>query len=246
VNQAPVLESISVGAERLEVEAEVTVTATVRDAETAVDQLRFDWSADGGSFAGTGPSVRWRAPKGPATPADYTLRLTVVETYGTPDQAGTRPQHSVSGTSAPVRVHDSPKEIADLSLGFLRDFANSSIPADVAVRDFSDSCSEKAEERQQIADNRRHYQIVSSQFTAKGASVRPGGMSGDSRIACEFWSVIKECEPGIPNCVVGGREHVRGDCDTTGVYEQKRWWLCTSRFNNPELLPSMRSFISMR
>ena len=34
-----------------------------------------------------------------------------------------------------------------MSLGFLREFATSAIPADVAVRDFSDSCSGKAAER---------------------------------------------------------------------------------------------------
>ena len=41
---------------------EIVLTASVTDAETANDKLTFEWSSPVGSFSGTGPLVRWRAP----------------------------------------------------------------------------------------------------------------------------------------------------------------------------------------
>jgi hypothetical protein len=241
-NQLAVIDSITASAERVEVDSDVTFTASVRDAETPVAQLRFDWKADVGTFSGTGPTVTWRLPKGATTPADVVVTLTVVETYGTPDASGRRPEQSVSATAPAVRVHDSTKEIGDLSMAFLRDFANSSVSAESAVREFTDSCRGKVEEREQIENNRRDYQITQSALTLERASMSSNRLSGDARVACEFWSVIKQCPAGV-SCTVGGNEHVRGKCDLTVVYEQKRWWLCSSAFNDAELLPSMRSFI---
>lgn len=243
-NLLPVIDSITASAERVEVETDVTFTASVRDAETPIGQLRFDWKADVGTFSGTGPSVTWRVPKGAATPADVVVTLTVVEVYGPPDASGRRPEQSVSAPAPAARVHDSPREIGDLSLTFLGDFANSSVPADVAVRNFSDSCRGKFEERDQIAANRRDYQITRSSLTLERVSVSTDRVRGDARVACEFWSVIKQCQPGV-SCKVGANEHVKGKCDLTTVYEQKRWRLCTSLFNESELLPSMSSFIRM-
>jgi hypothetical protein len=220
----------------------VTFTASVRDAETPIAQLRFDWKADVGTFSGTGPVVTWRVPKGSATPVDVVVTLTVVETYGTPDASGRRPEQSVSASASAVRVHDSVREIGELSLKFLADFANSSVPAESAVRDFSDSCGGKFDEREQIANNRREYQITRSSLTLERATMAPSRQFGEARVACEFWSVIKQCPAGV-SCNVGGNEHVRGKCDLTAIYEQNRWWLCSSLFNDAELLPSSRSFI---
>lgn len=240
VNQAPVVDSITLSADRVEADAEVAVTAAVRDAETAADRLQLAWTASAGTFSGTGASVRWRAPKGAATPADYTLTLTVTESYG----AGQ--QHVVTSTSPAVRVHDSPQEVSDMALRFLRDFANSSVPPDAAVRDFADSCDGKREEREDIEDNRRKYTITNSSFIPRGASVT-SPTSAETRITCEFRSVIKDCRASDgPDCRVGATERVSGDCDLTAKYEQRRWWLCSSRFNNAVLLPSMRPFHGWR
>jgi hypothetical protein len=213
------------------------VTAIVRDAETAVDQLRLAWTATAGTFSGTGPSVRWRAPKGPVTPADYTITLTVTETYGTGQQ------NVVSATSPAVRVHDSPQEVGDLSMRFLSDFANSGIPADLAVREFADSCNAgKREEREQIENNRRRYTIQSSTLVLRSVRLR-SPVAGDARVSCEFLSINKNCIVSDgPDCKVGASEHVAGNCDLTTVYEQRRWWLCTSAFNDGVLLPSRRPF----
>jgi hypothetical protein len=247
VNVPPTIESIALGAERAEVGDEVTVTATVRDPETAITDLQFVWSADAGTFSGEGASVKWRPPSEGATPAEFTMRLTVTETYGVADTSGVRPKNVVSGASATsVRVHNSPKEIGDLSLGFLRDFANSAIPADLAVRDFSDSCPRKADERSDIADNRIHYEVLSASLNLVNASMAGSRATGGAKVACEFTSLVKACQPGRQDCKVGSTEKVKGDCVLTTVYEQRRWWLCDSRFENGVNLPLARAFFGER
>lgn len=245
-NQVPVIESITVSTERTEVETDVTLTATVRDAETPVAQLRFDWKADVGTFTGTGPTVTWRVPRGTATPADIIVSLTVVEVYGTADASGRRPEWSITGPAPAVRVHDSPKEIGELALRFLADFANSDVPADAAVREFTDACaSEKNAEREDVADNRRYYQVLNSTLSLERASMASNRVEGEARVACEFFSRFKECPPDV-SCTVGGTERVRGKCDVTTRYEQRRWWLCSSNFREGELLPSMRAFFGLK
>ncbi len=240
-NVPPTIESIALGAERAEVGEEITVTATVRDPETAVAQLQYAWTADGGTFSGEGASVRWRPPADRATPAEYTMRLTVTETYGNADASGVRPTHVVAATSTgSVRVHNSPGEIGALALGFLREFATSTIPADIAVRNFTDSCRGKSDERSEVADNRVYYEILGSSLNLVNTSVAPSRLAGTARVACGFTSRIKACQPGRPGCVVGATEKVAGDCVLTTVYEQRRWWLCTSTFENGVTLPSTR------
>jgi hypothetical protein len=233
-NQVPVIESITVGAERAEADSEVAVTASVRDAETAVEQLRLEWSAPAGTFTGSGVSVRWRAPKGPATPADYTLTLTVTETYGTGQQ------HVVSRTSSAVRVHDSPQELSALAMDFLRDFSDSRVSAEDAVRHFADTCAGKQAELEDVRKNREHYQIVQSRYSVQSVSVDAQRTRGEVRASCEFTSRVVKCHPEIANCAVGMTVPVQGVCAMEGRYEQRRWWLCESRFVNPTL--QMRGF----
>lgn len=237
-NQAPVIESIAVSAQRVEADTEVTVTATVRDVETAIDQLRFTWSADAGTFSGSGPSVRWRLPKGGSTPVEHTLRLSVVETYGPSGSL----QHTVTGTSPAIRVHDSPKELGELALRFLQNFANSSVPADVAIRDFSDSCGGKRAERDDIEGNRRDFDVLSSRLSLSHARVTSPWARGEMTVRCEFSSRRKNCPPGSPSsCRVGAIENVEGNCNMTAVYEQQRWFLCDSTFDG-RLVPIMQGF----
>jgi hypothetical protein len=242
VNQVPVIESVVVSTPRVEADTDVTVTATVRDAETPVDQLRFAWAADVGTFSGPGASVQWRVPRGVATPAEHAVRLTVTEVYGTADASGNRPQHTVSGSSPLIRVHDSPAELGALALRFLRDFANSTVPADVAIREFSDSCAGKAAERIDIADNRRDFDILSSQLSLSSARVRTPFSRGDMTVRCAFSSRRRNCPAGSPaSCRVGAIESVEGNCNLTAVYEAQRWQLCESTFDG-RLLPSMFNF----
>lgn len=242
VNQAPVIDSVVASAQRVEAETDVTVTATVRDAETPVDQLRFAWAADVGTFTGTGAVVQWRVPRGTTTPAEHAVRLTVTEVYGTADASGTRPQHTVTGSSPLIRVHESPAELGALALRFLRDFGNSAVPADAAVREFSDSCPGKAAERTDIADNRRDFEILSSQLSLSSARVRRPFQDGEMTVRCAFSSRRRNCPAGSPaSCRVGAIESVEGNCNMTAVYEAQRWQLCDSTFDG-RLLPSMFNF----
>ena len=88
VNLAPIVESISASSDRVEVDNEITLTAIVKDQETPVDQLKYEWKAPAGTFTGDGASVKWRAPKDVKTPADYEITLVVTELYGVPDSSG--------------------------------------------------------------------------------------------------------------------------------------------------------------
>lgn len=245
VNTPPVIESIVASASRTEVETDVTLTATVRDAETPVPQLKFEWNADAGTFSGEGASVKWRAPKGTTTPADYTIRLTVTETYGTGNASGGAQQNIVNGTSPVIRLHDSPKELGVLGLDFLGDFANSSISPSACVRNFSDSCRGKADEKSDIESNREHFDIRDSSLRLQNVKVGTSGLTADVSVACSFTSRIIKCEAGSVGCVVGSVGTVSGDCTLTGVYEQQRWWLCDSHFKSVGFAPSaFRSFFT--
>jgi len=241
VNLAPVVESLTTSADRVEVDSEITLTATVKDQETPVDQLTFDWKAAAGTFTGAGASVKWRAPKDVKTPADYEISLTVTETYGTADSSGKRPQNVTTATAPSVRVHNSPKELGDMSVQFLTDFANSTTSTSTCLRDFTDSCKGKGEERDDIDSNRIHYQILSSSLALRSVNVASNGLSANMTVACSFTSKTLVCDPGDKFCVVGDVGTARGDCLLTGKYENRRWWLCDSHFAG-KLLDSMRWF----
>ncbi len=151
------------------------MTADVRDDETPVAQLQFIWSSNVGTFSGSGSSVTWQAPAQAATPADVTLRLEVVERYG-PVTAPTAFEHRVS-SSATLRLHDSFKEVGDMSRQFLLDFSDSSI-RDVAyiMRNFEPGCYGTADEAAQVAENRAKFRIVSSVVGPASVTVGFGGV----------------------------------------------------------------------
>lgn len=221
----------------------MSVRAIVQDAETPVASLIYEWAADAGTFSGEGPSVTWRPPQDLETPADYQLRLTVREPYGAAGADGVRPEHRVTATSPPVRVHDSPAELRTLSLSFLEKFANSRLSAEECLVDFTDSCRGKQSEREDIEYNREHYEIRSSSLEFDRLTIEADGMSARMVVECEFRSRIRKCPEGAAGCVVGSTGRVRGDCLLTAVYEQGRWWLCSSNFhgeNVPGIVPFFR------
>ena len=140
--------------------------------------------------------------------------------------AGQPKENSVSST---VQVHynDSPKEIMAISMRFITElFPTSTIPAQQAVADFSDSCSEKASEFNDVANNRINFQILSGTYT--NVSVTPNGdrTFADVSGTCVFKDIPKD--PKNPN--VGKAETVTGICRLTAIYENWKWWLCSSRF----------------
>jgi hypothetical protein len=183
--------------------------------------------------------VKWRAAKGATTPSNQTIRLTVTETYG----GGL--QNVVNGTSPVIRLHDSQKELGDLSLEFLGDFANSSVSPSACIRSFSDSCGGKAAEKSDIESNREHFVITGSALRLKTVAVQTSGLRANMTVGCSFTSRIIKCDAGSAGCVVGSVGTVAGDCLLTGVYEQGRWWLCDSNFNGA-VVPGFQSFFSRR
>jgi hypothetical protein len=64
-------------------------------------------------------------------------------------------------------------------------------------------------------------------------SIAPGRMSATVHTACSFTSEVivdKPLDPGCQTCRKGDRGTTSGDCWTTNVYENGRWWLCTSNY----------------
>jgi hypothetical protein len=248
-NNAPVISSIRIQGTRpneppsfADLLESVNVTAEVRDDETPVAQLQFIWSSTVGTFSGNASAVTWQAPAQATTPADVTLRLEVVERYG-PLTAPTAFEHRVS-SSATLRLHDSAKEVGEMSRQFLLDFSDSSI-RDVAyiMRNFEPGCYGTADEAAQVAENRAKFRIVSSSVGAPAVTVNFGGVcpfrarSGD---ACAqvpvMWDSI-ELSTGV-------RGVVRGTNQVAAVYVRNRgeWRLCDSQFNG--VVPfQMRGFI---
>lgn len=242
-NTPPVISSVTARGARpnepstfADLDEEINVTASVSDAETSLDQLTYEWSADVGTFIGSGPSVKWRAPRIlPKTPVDYPLTLSVTEQYQTTDDRGTlvTAENKATGKVL-VHVHNSLKEVSDLTAEFLNDFANSEVSAEAAVRNFSDSrCPDgKAAELNDVRNNRAIYIInrhtygfpANVRFNFDGVCPfrsRPGDACID--LTCRWESTVK---------ATGATEIANGTCQLTSVYEpdRDRWQLCWSEF----------------
>lgn len=243
-NQPPVIRTIEIDPARIELDEEVALRATVEDAETQPGSLVYEWSADGGTFTGEGASVTWRPPADAATPADFTLRLTVVERYGPPNASGGQSEHRVTGSSAPVRVHDSPKELEEMAVRFLELFADSDKSPDECLVEFSHSCAGTERERRDIENNRRYYDIRSASFDFDDLEIADDRLSAQMVVECEFRSRYVQCPPETPGCAVGGTEEVSGLCLLSAVYENNRWWLCDSNFklDNSSITVPLRFF----
>jgi hypothetical protein len=229
---APTIKALSIGATRTEVDREVTLTADVEDAEKAPAALTYIWSADVGTFTGTGMSVTWRLPKGAApTPVNVVIRLTVVEPYQVLENGQlVNREHRVTRDTEPVRVHDSAGEITRMVRTFLIDyFGNMTVSPDACLVDFSNSCPGKAAERDDIDYIREYYQsILEVRVDSTQVTLNSAGTFADVFAPCLFRAVHK----------MKGYEASSGDCVLTAVYEQQRWWLCSSSYLNSVALPA--------
>lgn len=236
----PSIKALAASLARLEVDGELQLAAVVEDDETTPEDLIYEWSAEwmarptdpkgfapaaiAGVFTGTGPRVRWRAPKGERTPATYQLTLTVIERYTVPNPDGTTATKENRASAATgVDVNDSPRDVANLVLAFLEDFSNSNVSAESCVRHFSNTCKKgKAEELEDIRQNRERYTILSSRYRVDNVTVNSTFDFAEIKAPCEFTS--RETR-------TGRTEVARGDCNFTAVYGQRRWWLCESHFD---------------
>jgi len=223
-NAAPVIQSITIAAaSRTEVDTDVDVSAVVQDAETAIANLTFNWTANAGTFIGTGAAVKWRLPAGSTTtPVDVVIRLEVVERYASFSATGapiTAENRVSRDAAASFRVHDSRAEISKITVRFLVDlFGNSSVSPDAAVVDFWDGCGGKAAEREETRVNRNLFVILEASAQVQNITFR-GADDADVVANCRWRDrVIANGSTGVS----------QGACLLTAVYRASRWWLCES------------------
>jgi hypothetical protein len=243
-NTPPIIESLAIGT-RAEADQPIQIAAAVKDAETPLSQLTYTWSASpqsglfsGNSVSGSQALITWRPPKGQKTPDVYTITLTVTESYTSGGQA----KQNIVSSSTTVPYNDSPKELGEMGLRFLGYFANSAISAQACLIDFNDSCRGKADELGDIEFNRAHYTILSHTFGEPRVTYVAGNSSAEVLIRTAITSRIKSCD-GIPSpCTVNAIEDVLFDAYLPSVYEQGRWWLCSSNAFGITGGPSMRFF----
>jgi hypothetical protein len=224
-NDAPVIVSMAVTSPRVEADQTVVATAYVSDAETPLDQLNYQWSATpvNGTFSGSGPIATWRAPRQQTTPDLYTLKVLITEKYTSAGQ----PKENTVSSIVQVHYNDSVREITTISMKFLTElFPTYTIPANQAVVDFSDSCSGKDFEFNDITNNRINFQILSGTYNNVSVSLNTDRTYADVSGACVFRDIPKD--PTNPN--YGKTETVTGICRLTVIYENWKWWLCTSGF----------------
>jgi hypothetical protein len=247
VNTPPTLKSITASDTRVEVGTPITLTANVEDAETPVANLTYTWSIDTGGFtitlSGTGPSVTWTPAADTKTPADIVVTVAVTERY---TSGSTQLENRATGTTT-VHVNNSPKELAELSLRFLGDFANSRISPETCVSEFSDATPKcaggKKDELADIRDNRHDYEMVGSTLRHTGLSIAANNLSATVHTFCSFTVKVIAKDPVDEVCLggkcpLGSQGTSTGDCWTTNVFEQGRWWLCESHFTGlPSLMP---------
>jgi hypothetical protein len=209
-----------------DLDEEVAVTAVVDDPDTAADRLTFEWSAEAGTFSGTGANVTWKAPGDVSTPKAIVLTVKVSDPGS----------NSTTGT-ATLSLHNSVKEVGDLSRQFLLDFSDSKNGAAFVVRNFTKSprCeADRDEEFNEVDANRNTYRITSSnigpatvkvQFASLPCSYVPRDGDACASVPSTWDSV---CAPGV-TCTPGrsqGIDHV------TAVYEGTEWKLCASYFQS--------------
>jgi hypothetical protein len=237
-NTPPTIESLVIAGTRAEAGQPIQVAATVRDLETSPDQLVYTWSSSPGggtfSFTGTGATTMWTPPIGETTPAVHTVTVTVTESYIT---STGQPLVNTVSRSTSVNYNDSPAETIAIAMQFINDLGTSSVSPDECVRNFSDTCSGKAEERVQIAQHRADFTIESAGFARTPAARFDGNLqNGVVEGPCIF---IDRPNSG-PN--MGRRQSVSGTCHLTTVYQDFRWYLCDSSF----LPPHETVFLSLR
>ena len=199
---------------------------------------------------GTGRVITWTPSADIKTPADLEVTVTVTERVST-NPGGVVIENKATGTIT-LHVNNSPKELAELSLRFLGDFANSKISAETCVSEFSDAtapCARgKKDELEDVLDIRHDYEHIGSTLRHTGLSIAANRLSATVHTFCSFTVRVITTQPRDEVCVggkcpVGSVGSSTGDCWTTNVYEKGRWWLCESHFTSQGSLTAPTSFI---
>lgn len=211
-NNAPRV-TLAASSNRVQMEREIVLTATVTDDETPASEMTYEWSAPTGTFSGTGASVRWRAGREDRTPVTHAVTVKVIEKH-------TGGEHEVTATVSIV-VNNSYKELSDVAGGFIADFAVSTNSPEYVIRNFHDSCRGKRDELEDVTANRTTYTILSSQWTVRDLVFDYENRTGLVTIRATFVSRIKK---------TGALETATGDALLSGIYVTDRWYLCESRW----------------
>ena len=251
-NAAPTIEAVVAQGRRpkqpgrfADLKETIDVSATVRDPETSLDELTYQWTTTAGAFEGTGRAVTWTAPESAATPAKVTLTLKVVESYGHPGQPRDY-SHEVSSV-VEVALHDSRNEVRRMAEQFLVDFSDTNIKDwQYIMRNFNAAaCPNPGDVESEKQDVIRHYtefQMIASRI-------------GDGKVTVNFGSFCPfRGRPGDACAVVpvywdsrnkdGVRSVAEGDDFIAAAYSPKdsRWYLCASDFEPLETLAATHSF----
>jgi hypothetical protein len=241
-NAPPVIQSINAGS-RAEAGSEIEVSATVQDQEATTAALVFEWSATGGTFAGTGASVRWTAPN-TTVPTAYDLNLTVIERYTVPLAGGGEETRENRSTGrATVHVNDSTREVNALSTTFIDDFLHSERTPEFCVRNFSNSCPGKQAELADIQQNRARFINNPGASSMGPASILFYDTGSTNRrpvpaSQAVFAELTAPCRFAATDRATGQAGVAVGTCLLNHIYENFQWRLCDSRFVSPSLAPS--------
>ena len=251
-NVAPTIESITAQGRRqrqpprfADLKETIDVAGTVRDPETALEELTYQWTATAGAFEGSGRTVTWIAPESAATPLKVTITLKVVEAYGHPGQPRNF-SHEVTST-VEVALHDSTNEVRRMAEQFLVDFSDTNIKDwQYIMRNFgAAACPNPSDVEAEKQDVIRHYtefQMISSKIGDGKVSVNFGsfcpfrGRSGDACAVVPVYWDSREMD--------GSRSVAQGDDFLAAVYSARdtRWYLCSSDFEPAETLSFSHSF----
>ena len=241
-NAVPSIDSITIQGRRprqparfADVRETVDVAAAVSDAETPVGELTYQWSATGGTFAGTGRTVAWTAPDSATTSGTVTLTLKVIENYGHPGQPKSF-SHEVARTQT-VAMHDSVKEVGDMARRFLTEFSKPQTNQNWqdVMRDFKASaCPQPGLIDDEREDVIRHY----TNFTMHTYTIQDANVRVDFGGACAFRGRPGDACASVPVFwdSTDSRTGVRGTASGVGhiaaayASADSRWWLCSSDF----------------
>lgn len=224
---------------------EIVVTATVTDKESPADRLVYEWSATGGSFSGTGPSVRWRAPSSGSTPFVTNLKLTVVDRFQTTDGSGLPItfEHRVERPFT-VKVHDSVREVGSMATLFLENFSKSSVGVDEVMKDFLVGCYGTADERQDVIDAREGFVVTAYSIGPPAVTVNFNGRCSFRNRAGDACSTSAVSWTSLEKAT-GKTGTVAGTDQVAAVYRDSRWWLCDSQFNQTASSDATSSFLRL-
>jgi hypothetical protein len=225
----------------------IAVAAAVTDAETPAAQLVFEWSADTGSFSGSGPNVSWTAPHSYPAPSTVMLMLTVRERYQTTDAGGAPvARENVVTGATPHRLHDSMREIDDLAVDFLVGFSQQLDPRYV-VRNFTSTCPGAAAELSDVQKDNDQFVITSYVIGTPRTSLVFTGPGG-----CPLRGVFGDACAQVPvtwhstNRGSGAAGVADGIDQVAAVLENDQWRLCASDFNSTTTSAAVAAFRSHR